>query len=77
MLPHEYFIQQRLSQPHSQQFPVVVERSENPSVTVMGYGRTPEDAAESIRRHAREYGYYDAVCVSPASEPAPDRGTGR
>jgi len=75
---HQILIAQRLSQPMPQKFSVLVERANNPSVIVQGYGRTPDDAAESIRRHAQKYGYYDAVCVSPApGEPAPERETGR
>lgn len=62
----------------SQQFSVVVERSANPTVITKGYGRTPDDAAESVRRNTKEYGYYDAIAVYPADEePAPDRGTER
>lgn len=75
---HQILIAQRLPQPMPQKFPVLVERANNPSVIVQGYGHTPDDAAESIRRHVREYGYYDAVSVSPApEEPAPERGIGR
>lgn len=75
---HQILIAQRLSQPIPQKFPVLVERANNPSVIVQGYGRTPDDAAESIRRHVREYGYCDAVSVSPApGEPAPEQGAGR
>lgn len=65
------------SQSQFQQFPVLVERSANPSVVVQGYGRNKEEAADRIRCHARDYGYYDAVCVSPSEDSAPDRGTGR
>lgn len=79
MLVSQYFIQQHLSQPLSQQFPVLIERSVHGSTVVMGYGRTAQDAADSIRRNARAFGYYDLICTSPATdeEAAPDRGTGR
>ncbi len=75
---HQIMIAQHLEQPIPQKFPVLVERANNPPVIVQGYGHTPDDTAESIRRHVRKYGYCDAVCVSPApEEPAPDRGAGR
>ncbi|MEG4406391.1 hypothetical protein [Microcoleus sp. MON2_D5] len=78
MLFHQILIAQRLAQPIPQQFDVVVERSENPTVKTKGYGRTPDDAAKSVRRNATSYGYYDATAVYPAPEDsAPDRGNGR